>query len=76
MTKKPQERMKRGSEAIIDLTEESDSGNESEAKKKKVKIIDKLEKEVKEALNGAKVDLTGDEQEEKAGEKCKHCDHR
>ena len=64
--------MKRGSEAIIDLTEESDSGNESEAKKKKVKIIDKLEKEVKEALNGAKVDLTGDEQEEK----CKHCDHR
>ena len=65
--------MKRGSEAIIDLTEESDSGNESEAKKKKVKIIDKLEKE---ALNGAKVDLTGDEQEEKAGEKCKHCDHR
>lgn len=70
--------MKRGSEAIIDLTEESDSGNESEAKKKKVKIIDKLEKEVKEALNGAKVDLTGDEQEEKEkeGEKCKHCDHR
>ena len=66
--------MKRGSEAIIDLTEESDSGNESEAKKKKVKIIDKLEKEVKEALNGAKVDLTGDEQEVK--EKCKHCDHR
>ena len=70
--------MKRGSEAIIDLTEEPDSGNESEAKKKKVKIIDKLEKEVKEALNGAKVDLTGDEQEEKEkeGEKCKHCDHR
>ena len=70
--------MKRGSEAIIDLTEESDSGNESEAKKKKVKILDKLEKEVKEALNGAKVDLTGDEQEEKEkeGEKCKHCDHR
>ena len=66
--------MKRGSDAIIDLTEEPDSGNESEAKKKKVKIIDKLEKEVKEALNGAKVDLTGDEQEEK--EKCKHCDHR
>ena len=70
--------MKRGSEAIIDLTEESDSGNESEAKKKKVKIIDKVEKEVKGALNGAKVDLTGDEQEEteKEGEKCKHCDHR
>ena len=68
--------MKRGSEAIIDLTEESDSGNESEAKKKKVKIIDKLEKKVKGALNGAKVDLTGDEQEEKEEEKCKHCDHR
>ena len=66
--------MKRGSEAIIDLTEESDSGNESEAKKKKVKIIDKLEKEVKEALSGAKVDLTGDDEGE--GEKCKHCDHR
>ena len=66
--------MKRGSEAIIDLTEEPDSGNESEAKKKKVKIIDKLEKEVKEALSGAKVDLTVDEEEE--GEKCKHCDHR
>ena len=68
--------MKRGSEAIIDLTEESDGGNESEAKKKKVKITDKLEKEVKEALNGAKVDLAGDEQEGKEGEKCKHCDHR
>ena len=69
--------MKRGSDAIIDLTEEPDSGNESEAKKKKVKIIDKLEKEVKEALNGAKVDLTGDEEVElEQGEKCKHCDHR
>ena len=67
--------MKRGSDAIIDLTEEPDSGNESEAKKKKVKIIDKLEKEVKEALNGVKVDLTGEEVEEQ-GEKCKHCDHR
>ena len=67
--------MKRGSDAIIDLTEDTDSGNESEAKKKKVKIIDKLEKEVKEALNGAKVDLTVDEEVEQ-GEKCKHCDHR
>ena len=65
--------MKRGSEAIIDLTEEPDSENESEAKKKKVKIIDKLENEVKEALNGEKVDLTGDEEQEKEeGEKCKH----
>ena len=68
--------MKRGSEAIIDLTEDPDSGNESEAKKKKVKIIDKLEKEVKEALSGSKVDLTGDDEEEGEGEKCKHCDHR
>ena len=69
--------MKRGSEAIIDLTEVSDGENESEAKKKKVKIIDKLENEVKEALNGEKVDLTGDEEQEKEeGEKCKHCDHR
>ena len=68
--------MKRGSEAIIDLTEDPDSGNESEAKKKKVKIIDKLEKEVKEALSGSKVDLTGDDEDEEEGEKCKHCDHR
>ena len=67
--------MKRGSDAIIDLTEDTDSGNEYEAKKKKVKIIDKLEKEVKKALNGAKVDLTGDEEVDQ-GEKCKHCDHR
>ena len=70
--------MKRGSEAIIDLTEEPDSENESEAKKKKAKIIDKVENDVKEALNGEKVDLTGDEEQEKGeeGEKCKHCDHR
>ena len=60
--------MKRGSEAIIDLTEELDSENESEAKKKKAKIIDKLENDVKEALNGEKVDLTGDEEQEKGEE--------
>ena len=73
--------MKRNSEAIIDLTEEPDSGNELETKKKKVKTFDKSEEKDKKKLKRTNVDLTVDEEEEnleeiRAAFECKHCDHR